>query len=245
MDYFGRKYILHPRLLLSREDTKKRKLGWFGWRVGWISPHSVAAWAGGQQTQRIVRETVIRGVWHTFSLQQQHSTHTAQMPVPGGSVLPHTQTKPSRAGAVASRKVSSVLVFFVVPTVTKPNSTCTRRQTAPVNSNGRAVPLRHAAGGVVRPALLLIRGRRSRRRCAVDAVQPWQWWHLSQRFSFFQFYLTKPNSTSTRSQIVPPHSNVRAVSLKRDAGGIVRPTLLLMRGRRSGRSSVGNGTQYS
>ena len=56
-------------------------------------------------------ETVIRGVWNTFS-PQQRSTHTASVPVLAGSVHAHTQTKPyraddavDRAGAVVSRKI--------------------------------------------------------------------------------------------------------------------------------------------
>ena len=54
----------------------------------------------------------------------------------------------------------------------------------------------------------------------------------------FELYLTKPNSTGTRRQNVPVNSNVRAVSLRPAARGIVRPTFLLIRGRRSRRNSA-------
>ena len=81
------------------------------------------------------------------------STHTAPIPLPAGSVHAHTQTKPSRADAVASRSqlvelgpatcvgtwpghgtkiepaTESKLTVFVFRVLPKPNSTSTRRQT--------------------------------------------------------------------------------------------------------------------
>ena len=59
----------------------------------------------------------------------------------------------------------------------------------------------------------------------------------------FDFYLTELNSTRTRRQNVPVHSNVRAVFLRHATCGIVRPAFLLIRGRRSRRSSAGNVVQ--
>ena len=45
----------------------------------------------------------------------------------------------------------------------------------------------------------------------------------------------KPNYTSTLTQTVPAHSNVWALSLRHAAGDVVRPTFLLIGGRRSGK----------
>ena len=52
-------------------------------------------------------------------------------------------------------------------------------------------------------------------------------------FLFLLFYLYKPSSTISRRQTVPAHSNIRAMPSRYASGGIVRPTLLLMRRRRS------------
>ena len=84
----------------------------------------------------------------------------------------------------------------------------TRRLTVPAHSSQRAGRvLRYTAGGVARPILqLLMRGRRSRRKSAVDVgtvvvleVVP------IITVLFFEFYLTEPNSTRTRRQNVPVH----------------------------------------
>ena len=80
--------------------------GWFGW-IGELGFRHIVLQHGRVDSQHNDKYgTVIRGVWRTLS-QQQRSAYTAPMPVPAGSVHAHTQTKPSRAGAVVSPKISN------------------------------------------------------------------------------------------------------------------------------------------
>ena len=53
----------------------------------------------------------------------------------------------------------------------KPTYTSSRKQNVPVHSNVRPVPIRRAAGCLVRATLLLIGGRRGGRRSAANVVQ--------------------------------------------------------------------------
>ena len=70
--------------------------------------------------------------------------------------------------------VSPVIMFFFVQIyVTKPNSACTRRQTGRLylykERIVRSVSLSH--GGIARPTLLRMRGRRRRRSSAGHVLQ--------------------------------------------------------------------------
>ena len=47
--------------------------------------------------------------------------------------------------------------------------------------------------------------------------------------SVFEFYLTKPDSTSTHWHTARAHSKDRAVTPRHVAGGVVKPTLPLIR----------------
>ena len=124
------------------------------------------------------RQTVPAHIRQTVPV---HSRQT--MPVHSRQAVPFhsrqiepVRSSPQQADWACPQQAETAFIFLTLLPINNsrnPTTSRTHRQTVPVcvHSNVRAMSSRHAAGDIVGPTLLLMRGRKGRRISAVEVVQ--------------------------------------------------------------------------